>query len=59
VRRSLPLPKAANFAAQGISYMDMILQSGNVIGANNFAIAKIETVDSGTGSRPAVCLGSQ
>jgi hypothetical protein len=28
--------------------MDMILQSGPVIGANNFAITKIETVDSGT-----------
>jgi hypothetical protein len=37
-----------NFATQGISYMDMVLQSGPVIGANNFAITKIETVDSGT-----------
>jgi hypothetical protein len=33
-----------NFAAQGISYMDMILQSGPLIGTNNFAITKIETV---------------
>ena len=37
-----------NFAAQGITYMDMVLQSGSVIGANNFAITKIETLDSVT-----------
>jgi hypothetical protein len=37
-----------NFAAEGITYMDMILQSGPVTGANNFAITKIETVDSAT-----------
>lgn len=37
-----------DFAAQGINYMDMILQSGPIIGANNFAITKIETVDSAT-----------
>jgi hypothetical protein len=35
-----------DFAAQGISWMDMVLQSGPVIGANNFAITKIETLDS-------------
>jgi len=34
-----------NFAAQGITYMDMVLQSGSAIGANNFAITKIETLD--------------
>jgi hypothetical protein len=37
-----------NFASQGITYMDMILQSGAVIGANNFSITRIETVDPGT-----------
>jgi hypothetical protein len=37
-----------DFAAQGITYMDMILQSGSAIGANNFAITKIETLDSET-----------
>jgi hypothetical protein len=37
-----------NFATQGITYMDMVLQSGSVIGANNFAITKIETLDSAT-----------
>jgi hypothetical protein len=36
------------FAAEGITYMDMILQSGPVIGANNFAITKIEATDSST-----------
>lgn len=37
-----------DFAAQGITYMDMILQGGPVIGANSFAITKIETLDSVT-----------
>jgi hypothetical protein len=37
-----------DFAAQGITLMDMVLQSGPLIGANNFAITKIETVDPGT-----------
>jgi hypothetical protein len=37
-----------NFAIQGITYMDMVLQSGPVIGANNFAITKVETLDSVT-----------
>ena len=37
-----------DFAAQGITYMDMVLQSGSAIGANNFAITKIETLDSAT-----------
>jgi hypothetical protein len=34
-----------SFAAEGITFMDMILQSGPVIGANNFAITRVETVD--------------
>jgi len=37
-----------DFATQGIAYMDMVLQSGPLIGANNFAITKVETVDPGT-----------
>ena len=37
-----------NFAVEDISYMDMILQSGPVIGANNFAITRVETIDSST-----------
>jgi hypothetical protein len=37
-----------DFASEGITYMDAVLQSGPVIGANNFAITRIETVDPGT-----------
>jgi hypothetical protein len=37
-----------NFASQGITYMDMIPQSGPAIGANNFAITKVETLDPAT-----------
>jgi len=36
-----------DFAAQGITWMNMVLLRGPV-GANNFAITKIETLDSGT-----------
>jgi hypothetical protein len=35
-----------DFAAQGITWMNMVLLRGPV-GANNFAITKIETLDSG------------
>jgi hypothetical protein len=37
-----------DFAAQAITWMDMVRQSGPVIGTNNFVITKIGTLDSGT-----------
>lgn len=37
-----------NFAGDGIDFLDFIFQSGSAIGANDFAVTKIETVSPAT-----------
>jgi len=36
---------AQDFANKGINAVDFIFQTGSAIGANEFAITKVETVD--------------
>ena len=46
VTNSGPIPQA--FAGQGIDMVDVVLQSGAAVGANAFAITKLETVSAAT-----------
>jgi hypothetical protein len=46
-----PIPQS--FASKGIDMVDLVLQSGAAVGANAFAITKIETVDSVTATEHA------
>jgi hypothetical protein len=46
VTNSGPIPQA--FASKGIDSIDLVLQSGAAVGANSFAMTKVETVSSST-----------